>query len=256
MSATVLTGTSGALYYKPAGTVGTFAPANVTTATGEMVVETYLGFKVGDPVKFSVYNVQGGTVTGTLPAGLTAGTTYYVITYTASTGVLKVSSTLGGSSVTLTTVGTATSPNEFKVEYADYAVVAQVRDWSFEISRSEIDVTTIGQTLGQYAPFKNYIAGFADGNGTTNVYLTDEDAALSNRIIEDVLQRQQVGASFKLYIERIVVGGTVNETLSRSISIDAILTSASLNINPDDAISMAINFRPSGSVSFDLSQTA
>lgn len=256
MSATVLTGTSGALYYKPAGTLGTFAPANVTTASGEMVVEPFLGFKVGDPVKFSVYNIQGGTVTGTLPAGITAGTTYYVITYTANTGVLKVSSTLGGTSVTLTNTGTANSPNEFKVEYADYAIVAQVRDWTFEISRSEIDVTTIGQTLGQYAPFKTYITGFADGTGTTNVYLTDEDSALSNRIIEDVLQRQQVGASFRLYVERVFVGGTLNETLSRSISLDAILTSASLNINPDDAITMAINFRPSGNVSIDLSQTA
>lgn len=256
MSATVLTGTSGALYYKPAGTLGTFAPANVTTASGEIVVEPFLGLRVGDPVKFSVYNVQGGTVTGTLPAGITAGTTYYVITYTPSTGVLKVSSTLGGTSVTLTNTGTANSPNEFKVEYADYAIVAQVRDWTFEISRSEIDVTTIGQTLGQYAPFKTYITGFADGTGTTNVYLTDEDSALSNRIIEDVLQRQQVGASFKLYVERVFVGGTLNETLSRSISLDAILTSASLNINPDDAITMAINFRPSGNVSIDLSQTA
>lgn len=256
MAATVLTGTSGALYYKPAGTLGSFAPANVTTATNEMVVEPYLGFRVGDPVKFSVYNVQGGTPTGTLPGGLTAGTTYYVITYTAATGVLKVSATLGGSSVTLTTTGTATAPNEFKVEYADFGVVAQVRDWSFEISRTEIDVTTIGQTLGQYAPFRTYISGFADGNGSTNVYLTGEDAALSNRIIEDVLQREQVGAAFKLYVERVTVGGTVSDTLSRSISLDAILTSASLNINPDDAISMAINFRPSGNVSIDLSQTA
>jgi hypothetical protein len=254
MASTVLTGTSGALYYKPAGTYGTFAPANVTTATGEMVVETYLNFKVGDPVKFAVYNVQGGTATGTLPAGLTAGTTYYVITYTPATGVLKVSSTLGGSSVTLTTAGTAVSPNEFNVQYADYGVVAQVRNWTFEISRSEIDVTTIGQTLGQYAPFKSYISGFADGNGSTEVYLTGEDAALSNRIIEDVLQRQQVGASFKLYVERIMSGGTVNETASRSIALDAILTSASMNINPDDAVSMSINFRPAGNVTIDLAQ--
>lgn len=255
MASTVLTGTSGALYYKPAGTYGTFAPANVNFAQAEITVEPYLNFKVGDPVKFAVYNVQGGTATGTLPAGLTAGTTYYVISYVNATGVLKVSSTLGGSSVTLTTAGTAVSPNEFNVQYADYAVVAQVRNWTFEISRSEIDVTTIGQTLGQYAPFKNYISGFADGNGSTEVFFTGEDAALSNRIIEDVLQRQQVGASFRLYVERIMVGGTVSETLSRSISVDAILTSASMNINPDDAVSMSINFRPAGSVTIDLSQT-
>jgi hypothetical protein len=256
MSATVLTGTSGALYYKPAATLGTFTPGDVSTANAEFTIETFLNFKVGDPVKFSVYNVAGGTVAGTLPAGITAGTTYYVIAYTPSTGVLKVSATLGGSSVTLTTAGTAVTPNEFRVEYADYALVAQVRDWTFEFSRSEIDVTTIGQTAGQYAPFRNYITGFADGSGSTNVYLTDEDAAFANRMVEDVLQRQQVGASFKLYIDRVMVAGVVNETKSRSVTIEAVLTSASLNVNPDDAISVAINFRPSGSVTFDLSQSA
>ena len=256
MPATVLSGTSGALSYKPAGTTGTFTPANVTTATGEIVVEQYLNLKVGDPVKFSVYNTQGGTVAGTLPAGITAGTTYYVITYTAATGVLKVSSTLGGVSVTLTTTGTATAPNEFRVDYADYAIVAQVRDWSFEISRSEIDVTTIGQTPGQYAPFRSYIAGFADGSGTANVYMTDEDTALANRMIEDVLQRTQVGAAMRLYVDRVMSGSTVSETLSRSISMDVVLTSASLNVNPDDAITVAINFRPTANVTVDLSQTA
>jgi hypothetical protein len=256
MPATVLSGTSGALSYKPAGTTGTFAPADVTTATNEIVVESYLNLKVGDPVKFAVYNVQGGTATGTLPGGLTAGTTYYVITYTAATGVLKVSSTLGGSSVTLTTTGTATAPNEFRVDYSDYAIVAQVRDWSFEISRSEIDVTTIGQTAGQYAPFRSYIAGFADGNGTANVYMTDEDSALANRMVEDVLQRKQVGAAMRLYIDRVTSSGTVNETSSRSVSMDVVLTSASLNVNPDDAISVAINFRPTANVTVDLSQTA
>jgi hypothetical protein len=253
MTATVLSGTSGALYYKPAGTQGTFTPANVTSATAEMVVGTFLNFKVGDPVKFSVINTQTGAAgTGTLPAGLTAATTYYVHTYTAATGVLKVSATAGGASVTLTTTGTATAPNTFQVEYADYAVVASVRDWSFEVSRSEIDVTTIGQTPGQYAPFKTYIAGFADATGSATVYLTDEDAALSNRMIEDVLQRKQVGCAFKLYTDRVVVGGTVSDGASRSISMNAVLTSASLSIDPDNAQSVAINFRPADSVSFDF----
>ena len=256
MTVTVLSGTSGALYYKPAGTIGNFRPANVTTATSEMVVDTYLNFKVGDPVKFRVVDTQtGGTGTGTLPAGLTAGTTYYVITYTPATGVFKVSATLGGASVTLTTTGTAAGSNAFQAEYADYAVVGQCRDWSFEISRAEIDVTTIGQTPGQYVPFRTYISGFGDGTGTATVYMTDEDAALSNRMIEDVLQRQQSGAAFKLYTDRVFSGGTLSETLSRSISFDAVLTSASLNINPDDAQSVTVNFRPSGTPTFDFSKS-
>ena len=257
MAVTVLSGTSGALYYKPAGTTGTFGESDVNASTNTITVETYLNFKVGDPVKFSVVNSQTGAAgTGTLPAGITAGTTYYVTAYTASTGALQVAATAGGSAIDITDDGTAAAPNEFQVAYADYAVVGQVRDWSFEISRSEIDVTTIGQTPGQYAPFRSYIAGFADGNGSATVYMTDEDAALSNRMIEDVMQRKQVGAGFKLYTDRVLSGGSVSETGSRSISMDAVLTSASMAINPDDAQSVQINFRPASTVSFDFSTAA
>ncbi|MGA0081736.1 MAG: hypothetical protein ACO3IT_08220 [Ilumatobacteraceae bacterium] len=251
MAITVLSGTSGALYYKPAGTTGTFPEAGVTVATDVITIQPYLNLKVGDPVVFSVVNSQtGGAGTGTLPAGITAATTYYVLTYTAATGALTVSATLGGSILTITDDGTAVAPNEFQVEYAAYAAVGQVQSWNFEISRAEIDVTTIGQTAGQYAPFRAYIPGFADGTGTATVYVTNEDAALSNRMVEDVLQRQQVGCGFKLYTDK---QGT--EALSRSIAMDAVLLSASLNINPDDAQQVEITFRPSGVPTFDFSTT-
>jgi hypothetical protein len=252
MAVTVLSGTSGALYYKPAGTTGTFGTAGVNTTDDEITVQPYLNLKVGDPVKFSVVNSQtGGTGTGTLPAGLVAATTYYVIAYTASSGVLEVSATAGGSAVDITDDGTLAAPNEFQVAYADYAAVGQVQSWSFEISRAEIDVTTIGQTAGQYAPFRAYIPGFADGSGTATVYVTDEDAALSNRMVEDVLQRQQVGCAFKLYTDK-----QSTEALSRSIAMDAVLISASLNINPDDAQQVEIAFRPTGVPTFDFSTSA
>ena len=256
MATTVLSGTSGALYYKPAGTTGSFGEAGVNISTDTITVQPYLNLKVGDPVKFSVINSQtGGSGSGTTPAGLTAGTTYYVIAYTAATGALQVSGTAGGGSVDITDDGTAVAPNEFQVEYADFAVVGQVRDWSFEISRAEIDVTTIGQTPGQYVPFRTYISGFGDGTGTATVYMTNEDAALSNRMIQDVLQRQQDGAAFKLYTDRVFSGGTLSDTLSRSISFNAVLTSASLNINPDDAQSVTVNFRPAGTPTFDFAQS-
>jgi hypothetical protein len=252
MAVTVLSGTSGALYYKPAGTTGTFGSAGVNTADDEITIEPYLNLRVGDPVQFSVVNSQtGGSGTGSLPAGLSAATTYYVIAYTASSGVLKVSATAGGAAVDITNVGTAAAPNEFQVAYADYAAVGQVQSWSFEISRAEIDVTVIGQTAGQYAPFRAYIPGFADGNGTATVYVTNEDSALSNRMVEDVLQRQQVGCGFKLYTDK---QGT--EALSRSIAMDAVLLTASLNINPDDAQQVEITFRPSGAPTFDFSTSA
>ena len=256
MAATCLSGTSGALYYKPAGTTGTFGTANVTIGTETIVVETYLNLKVGDPVKFSVINAStGGAGTGTLPAGLTAGTTYYVKTYTAASGALTVSATNGGSAVDLTDVGTAVSPNEFQVAYGAFESVSQVREWSFDIDRAEIDVTTIGGTPGQNVPFRQYIAGFGDGTGSASAYMTNEDTAMVNRMIQDVFQRQQVGASFKLYIDQVFSGGTLSDTLSRSIEFPATLTSASMNVNPDDAQEVTVNFRPAGDVNFDFSQT-
>jgi len=252
MAVTVLSGTSGALYYKPAGTTGTFGETGVNISTDTITVEPYLNFKVGDPVKFRLVNSQtGGSGTGTLPAPLDANTTYYVIAYTASTGALQVSTSAGGAAVNLSDDGTAAAPNEFEVYYADYAAVGQVQSWSFNISRAEIDVTTIGQTAGQYAPFRAYIPGFADGDGTATIYVTNEDSALSNRMVEDVLQRQQVGCAFKLYTDK-----QATEALSRSISMDAVLISASRTINPDDAQQVEIAFRPTGVPTFDFSTSA
>ena len=256
MAVTCLSGTSGALYYKPAGTTGTFGTGDVVTGTETITVETYLNLKVGDPVKFSVIDSSTGAAgTGTLPAGLSAGTTYYVILYTAASGALKVSASAGGSAVDITDVGTAAAPNEFQVAYSAFESVSQVSEWSFEIERAEIDVTTIGGDPGQYVPFRKYIAGFGDGSGSATAYMTNEDASLSNRMIEDVLQRQQVGAAFKLYTDRVFSGGTVSDTLSRFISFDATLTSASLGVTPDDAQAVTVAFRPAGVPTFDFSRS-
>ena len=252
MAVTVLSGTSGALYYKPAGINARFGEVAVSASTDVITVQPYLNFKAGDPVKFRVINSQtGGSGSGTLPAPIDAATTYYVLSYTAATGALTVSTAAGGTILAITDDGTAVAPNEFEVYYADYAAVGQVQSWSFEISRAEIDVTTIGQTAGQYAPFRAYIPGFADGSGTASVYVTNEDAALSNRMVDDVLQRQQVGCGFRLYTDK----GTT-EALSRSIAMDAVLLTASLNINPDDAQMVEITFRPSGTPTFDFSTSA
>ena len=256
MAATVLSGTSGALYYKPAGTLGQFAPADVDFANDTFTVATYLNFKVGYPVVFSVINATDGSAgTGTLPAGIADSTTYYVISYTASTGDMQVSATSGGATITITDAGTATAPNKFQVEYASFASVAQVREWNFEVTRDELDVTTIGNTPGQYVPFKTFISGFADGSGSATVYFTDSDDSLSNRMVEDVLQRIQTGAKFKLYTDQVFSSGTLNDTLSRSIEFEANLTSANLAINPDDAQSVEINFRPTSTPTFDLARS-
>ncbi len=247
--ATVLSGTSGALYYTPAGTSVTTLTASAFPATGsDITVGSYLGFRVDDPVTLAY--PAGATTTNAIAAGA-----YFVKTYVASTGVMTISSSVGGAAETATAQPSGFGASFASITYTAPVVVGSVRDWSFEITRSEIDVTTIGQEAGQYTPFRTYIAGFADGTGSATVYNTDDDSNVANRLIEDVIQRQQTGARMKLYIDRVVVSGTVNDTLSRSINVPVILTSASLTVNPDDGQSVAINFRPSEAPTFDLSKS-
>jgi hypothetical protein len=66
-----------------------------------------------------------------------------------------------------------------------------------------------------------------------------------------VLQRQQVGCAFKLYTDK-----QSSEALSRSIAMDAVLLTASLNVNPDDAQQVEITFRPAGVPTLDFSTSA
>ena len=246
--ATTLSGTSGALYYKPAGTDSTFTSSNVTNADNEIVVGAYRNFQVNDKIVF------GAGTGGTLPSGITAGTDYFILTYAAATGVATFSATAGGSELALADDGTdGTTP--FTIKYSEFQAVGDVREWSFEITRDEIDVTTIGQTLGQYAPFKTYITGFADGEGSATIYTTDDDTTIASRLVEDVIQRIQTGVQFKLYIDRVVSSGSVDDTASRSITMEAVLTSASYSVNPDDAQSIEVSFRPSAVPTFDFSKT-
>jgi hypothetical protein len=247
--ATVLSGTSGALYYKPAGTSVTTLAASAFPASGsDITVGSYLGFRVNDPVTLAY--PAGATTTGAIAAG-----DYYVLTYDAATGVMTVSSTVGGSAATASAAPTGFGSDFASISYTSFVAVGNVREWSFEITRDEIDVTTIGQTLGQYAPFKTYITGFADGEGSASVYTSDDDTDIANRLVEDVIQRQQTGVNFKLYTDRVVSGGSVDDTTSRSIQMQAVLTSASFTVNPDDAQVVEVAFRPSAVPTFDFSKS-
>ena len=245
--ATVLSGTSGALYYKPAGTSGTFKAADVTSGSNNITVGAFLNFKVDDKVSFTA----GG---GTLPGGLAEGTPVFIRTYVATTGVATFAATAGGTELALSSDGTDGS-SDFAINFTEFQSVANVRSWSFEVTREEIDTTTIGGTLGQTAPFRTFISGFADGTGSAEVYFTDDDTGISARLIEDVTQRQQAGATFKLYMDTVLSSGTPDDTKSRSIQLEAVLTSASFSVTPDDAQTVSVSFRPTAAPSFDFAKS-
>ena len=246
--ATVLSGTSGALYYKPAGTKSTFKAANVTNGSNNIMVGTFLNFQVDDKVSF-------GTGTGgTLPGGLSASTDVFIRTYTASTGIATFAATAGGSELSLTSDGTdGTTP--FTIDFAEHQSVGDAREWSFEVTREELDTTTIGGTLGQNAPFRTFITGFADGTGSATVYLTDDDTTMATRLVEDVIQRKQAGANFKLYTDLILSSGSPLDTTSTFIEVPAVINSASFAVTPDDAQAVEISFRPTEAPTFDFDRS-
>ena len=75
MPATVLSGTSGALYYAPAGTSVTTLAATAFPASGsDITVGTYLGFQVNDPVTLAY--PAGATTTNAIAAGAKFVKTY------------------------------------------------------------------------------------------------------------------------------------------------------------------------------------
>ena len=243
--ATVLSGTSGALYYKPAGTSSTFKAADVDSTNNKINVGTFLNFKTDDQVVF------GGP--GTLPGGLTAGTAVLIKTYNASTGEATFKDS-EGDDVALSDAGTD-GATPFTIKFDEFQSVANVRSWSFEVTREEIDVTSIGGTLGQAAPFRTFISGFADGTGSAEVYFTDDDTGISSRLIEDVTQRLQSGATFKLYMDAVIESDAINATKSRSIEVEAVLTAASFSVTPDDAQAVSVSFRPLSAPTFDFSKS-
>ena len=252
--ATVLSGTSGALFYAPAGTSSTQIaasdfPVGSGGDTSNIQVGTNLGFQVGDAVTLTY--PSGATTTNAIAAGAK-----FVKTYDSASGELTLSGTNGGSVLTATAAPSGFGSNFASIVFTAPQVVGNVREWSFEITRAEIDVTEIGQSLTSTVPFRTFISGFADGSGSASVYSTDDDTLLSSRMVEDVIQRQQAGAKVRLYIDRQMSGANVDQNASRSILADIILTSASFNVNPDDGQVVEIAFRPSAAPTFDLSKSA
>jgi hypothetical protein len=81
------------------GTLGT-ATATVSYSTTNILSCTGHGLNVGDPVMF--------TTSGTLPTGLAANTTYYVISTNLGANQFSVSTTFNGSILSITAAGSGT----------------------------------------------------------------------------------------------------------------------------------------------------
>ena len=248
-----LTGQEGSIFFKAAGTKFCLLDYTDFPSGADITVPAENDYRVGDAVAF----YEEGTAN--LDTKLTASTPgsvtpYYIVAIDAGNTKIQVAAASGGAPITLDGdggTGSADTPgdaNHIKVEPAEFAVVCQVREFSVEISREELDVTTLpcdpcsGGGGGKYAQFRKTQSGYASGTGSMTVYFTDDQTSLANRLLANVMLRSQEGAQVKLYVNTECSGGQVVDADSIYIESGISITSMSLSVTPDDATSAELSF--------------
>jgi hypothetical protein len=240
----------GAFWYTPAGTEVCLLESAFAATGSKIMAGKNKGFRVDDPIILSY--PTGAVVTGAIPSGK-----YFVLTYDETSGEMTISSTKNGSATSATAKPTKFGAETANIRFADFSPVGQTTGWTFQVSRTEIDTTTIGTKRGKYAPFRKFQVSFADGNGTATVLLNNDPYDIANRMVEDAMRWEQLGCRIKLYLSaEYDSADLIDDTASRSIAMPAVLLSASLGANVDGAQSVEIGFRPSGDVEIDMSNVA
>ena len=236
-SASALSGAEGSVSFIPAGTSFCLLDYTDFPAGTAITVPSNHDFRIGDSVTFTV---EGSAK---IDGSLTADTAYFVTATTESS--ISVAPTAGGTEVTLAGDGgtgsadTAGAANHIGISISDYQSVCQVAAWTVDLSRDELDVTTLpcgDSVVGgkKYAPSKDYIPSYVDGSGTMTVYFTPDQTGLANRLMSNSLLTTQDGAKVKLY---------VSNSSDLYIESDIVLMGFSSGVSPDEATQAEINFR-------------
>ena len=245
-STSALTGQDGSLYYTPSATKFCLLDWTDFPAGDVITVPTQHDFRVGDPVIFQEED------SANLCDELTAGTQYYIVAVTAST--ISVSDTKGGGAITITqsggTGGADTSGGHINVMYDPFGAVCQIQSWDLSIERESLDVTTLNcgvqanALAGKYAPFRRTQAGYATGSGTITVLFTNNDDALGQRMLDNVLLTKQEGARVQLFIDTqaSTTPGLPDYTNSIYIEASIALESMSISVDPDNPVTAEIGY--------------
>ena len=243
-----LTGQDGAVFFKPAGTQFCLLDYTDFPAGTSITVPSDNDYRVGDPVAF--YEEGTAQLDGSLTASTAQSVTaYYVVARTDTT--IDVSASAGGTAVTLAGdggTGSADTPgaaNHIKIQYAEFGAICQVREFSVEISREELDVTTLPcgpASASKYAAFRKTQPSYASGTGTMTVYFTDDQTSLANRLIDNTMLKDQNGAQVKLYVNAVYANGVLDDTASLYIQSDIRITGMSMSANPDDPTTAELTF--------------
>ena len=280
-SDSVLTGQEGTILFTPPGTsacVRDFAPFFLQ----RVYLTCGVNFIVGDKIKFEEEdggNLDSALTASTMTAGLggvdeefgvapMAVTEYYVV----ATGIAKdtdvdglgvsmgglpyinVSTTENGTPITFKGDGGTGSANtalpaHINISLSEYQSVCGVRDFSIDVSRDELDVTTLpcaedvpGSGCDTLVEFRKTQAGYATATGTMTVYFTCDQTNISNRLLSSSILRNQGGAKVKLYVCATYESGKLVDNKSLFVEADITISGLSFSVNPDDATTAELSF--------------
>lgn len=240
-SNSTLTGSSGAVYYVPAGTKACLLAEDFDDSSQTITVRSTNDFRVGDPVVFTA------TGSATLDSGLTAAAPYRV---SSVTGLQVVVTEPDGSAVTLVGDG-SDGTGHVEMQFAPSSVICEVREFTVQYTRTQLDVSTLSCGVGanaggtKWAGTKKFQGGPAEITGTLTLYITDNERALGNRLMESVHLNDQSGARVELFLDLVSDGATPpapDATHSTYIAGPVNFTDFSTGVNPDDPTQAEVSF--------------
>ena len=154
--------------------------------------------------------------------------------------------TVGGTNVV--EVKSNSPEGNYIFRLCDFQTVCGVRSFSLDLSRDELDVTTLPCSVSEacgkeLASFRKTQAGFATATGTMEVYFTCDNESIQNKILQGSLQRTQGGASVRLYVcTKTDAQGEIDVDSSLYIEADIQLLGMSFSVDPDNPTVATINF--------------
>ena len=184
---------------------------------------------------------------------ITDGGSGYAATNTLSADAADIGGTTGFAVVVSTVTSTRADtplPAHINIDLADYLSVCGVREFSIDITRDELDVTTLpcveeGETTDsceKLAEFRKTQAGYASATGTMSVYFTCDQENIANRLLGASLLKSQAGAKVRLYVCAKYVDGELDNNTSLYIDASISVTGMSFSVNPDDATTAELTF--------------
>lgn len=155
---------------------------------------------------------------------------------------------------TITPTATDTPGGDIRITYAEYAAVCQVASFTMNLTREQLETTSIPCGIGisqtKYAPFRTRQPGYADGTGSMVVRFSRDQSSLASRLLSNSMLRSQDGARAKFYIDAVSDGNASNPRpddikslfIEAPISIDGF----SATVSPDTPTEASLDFSFSG----------